>query len=334
MSSRGFQYPSSLYSGPEVEDPLQHLTSQLRSVLDLARLPSLQEEEVSSPQEEEVSLPAASSPLLRLPLFSRCPFTDEAQLLQGYQGLVQGRQLHRGQLLGHQSQHSQLHGLNGQLHGLNGQLHGHPSHLDQLLGHHGQLRGLNSHQGQLHGPQDVSRPPLMPIYQQEPARAGLAVRRPWSSNLPPSSPPPSTTSKPSLDSIVCTSLVALTNKQGEGKYWFKSGCPTPDPRWAAGQQLMIGPIPGDVDYSELRTAFLARGHTCHLFIQNNKAWLERNQEKFGARQVKFGYVVYSEADTAERLLREGSIAVRRGSGYHCQVKVKKMDGLPAMFLRN
>ena len=35
--------------------------------------------------------------------------------------------------------------------------------------------------------------------------------------------------------------------------------------------------------------------------------------------MKFGYVVYSEADTAERLLREGSIAVRRGSGYHCQV---------------
>ena len=85
-----------------------------------------------------------------------------------------------------------------------------------------------------------------------------------------------------------------------------------------------------------RTAFLARGHTCHLFIQNNKvctsllpvrghpipqAWLERNQEKFGARQVKFGYVVYSEAETAERLFRQGSIAVRRGSGHHCQVGI-------------
>lgn len=318
MSSRSFQYSSSLYSGPEVQDPLQHLSSQLRSVLDLSRLPSLQEEEVSPLQEEGASPPAASSPLARLPLFSRCPFTDEAQLLQGYQGLIQGRHLHG--LQGYQGHSHQGHP--GQLRGSQGQ---HPGH---------NFHGLQGHQGHLHGHQDVSRPPLMPIFQQEPARAGLAVRRPWSSNLPPTSPPPSTTSKPSLDSIVCTSLVALTNKQGEGKYWFKSGCPTPDPRWTASQQLMIGPIPGDVDYSELRTAFLARGHTCHLFIQNNKAWLERNQEKFGARQVKFGYVVYSEAETAERLFREGNIAVRRGSGYHCQVKVKKMDGLPAMFHRN
>ena len=35
MSSRSFQYPSSLYSGLEVQDPLQQLSSQLRSVLDL-----------------------------------------------------------------------------------------------------------------------------------------------------------------------------------------------------------------------------------------------------------------------------------------------------------
>jgi hypothetical protein len=48
------------------------------------------------------------------------------------------------------------------------------------------------------------------------------------------------------------SIVALTNKHGKGKYWFKSGSPTPDPRWPACQQLMIGPIPGDVEYSTLR----------------------------------------------------------------------------------
>jgi hypothetical protein len=44
----------------------------------------------------------------------------------------------------------------------------------------------------------------------------------------------------------------MTNKHGKGKYWFKSGSPTPDPRWPACQQLMIGPIPGDVEYSTLR----------------------------------------------------------------------------------
>ena len=37
--------------------------------------------------------------------------------------------------------------------------------------------------------------------------------------------------------------------------------------------------------------FYLSGHTIHLFIQNNQAWLEKNQEKFGKKQVKFGYVV-------------------------------------------
>ena len=65
--------------------------------------------------------------------------------------------------------------------------------------------------------------------------------------------------KPSLDDVKDTSLVALTNKHGKGKYWFKSSCPTPDPRWSAKQQLMIGPIPGDVEYATLRSAFLSKG---------------------------------------------------------------------------
>ena len=69
------------------------------------------------------------------------------------------------------------------------------------------------------------------------------------------SPATSTSSmqaKPSLDEVPDDSLVAMTNKHGKGKYWFKSGCPTPDPRWPARQQLMIGPIPGDVEYATLR----------------------------------------------------------------------------------
>ena len=41
--------------------------------------------------------------------------------------------------------------------------------------------------------------------------------------------------KPSLDDVKDDSIVALTNKHGKGKYWFKSGCPTPDPRWPARQ---------------------------------------------------------------------------------------------------
>jgi len=53
-------------------------------------------------------------------------------------------------------------------------------------------------------------------------------------------------------------LVALTNKHGKGKYWFKSGCPSQDTRWSSIQQLMIGPTPGDVEYSTLRSTFLSK----------------------------------------------------------------------------
>lgn len=132
--------------------------------------------------------------------------------------------------------------------------------------------------------------------------------------------------KPSLDEVPDDSLVAMTNKHGKGKYWFKSGCPTPDPRWPARQQLMIGPIPGDVEYATLRSAFLSKGHTIHLFIQNNQAWLEKNQEKFGKKQVKFGYVVYTEPEVARRLLSQGHVLVG-----HARVAVKEMDGQPALF---
>jgi len=135
------------------------------------------------------------------------------------------------------------------------------------------------------------------------------------------------TVKPSLDDVKDDSLVAMTNKHGKGKYWFKSGCPTPDPRWPACQQLMIGPIPGDVEYSTLRSAFLSKGHTIHLFIQNNQAWLEKNQEKFGKKQVKFGYVVYTDNCVASRLLAAGHVLVG-----HVRVAVKQMDGQPAQFV--
>ena len=130
--------------------------------------------------------------------------------------------------------------------------------------------------------------------------------------------------KPSLDDVKDTSIVALTNKRGKGKYWFKSRCPTPDPRWSSRQQLMIGPIPWDVEYATLRSEFLSKGHTIHLFIQDNQAWLEKNQEKFGKKQVKFGYVVYTEQEVARRLLSQGYVMVG-----HAKVAVKEMDGQPA-----
>jgi len=149
------------------------------------------------------------------------------------------------------------------------------------------------------------------------------------SYVPPANPKPNKNGivKLSLEDVKDDSLVALTNKHGKGKYWFKSGCPTPDPRWASCQQLMIGPIPGDVEYSTLRSAFLSKGHTIHLFIQNNQAWLEKNQEKFGKKQVKFGYVVYTDSAVSSRLLAQGYVMVG-----HAKVAVKEMDGQPAQFV--
>lgn len=57
-----------------------------------------------------------------------------------------------------------------------------------------------------------------------------------------------------------------------------------------------------------------------------QAWLEKNQEKFGDKHVKFGYVVYTDREVASRLLRVGYVAVGRA-----KVGVKPMDGRPAVF---
>jgi len=177
----------------------------------------------------------------------------------------------------------------------------------------------------------VAAPPTLNIPQPRPLQASTGPTLPTFEEVAKASSPGSAKKtpnpvKPSLDDVKDTSLVALTNKHGKGKYWFKSGCPTPDPRWSSKQQLMIGPIPGDVEYATLRSAFLSKGHTIHLFIQNNQAWLEKNQEKFGKKQVKFGYVVYTEPEVARRLLASGYVMVG-----HAKVAVKEMDGQPAIF---
>jgi len=55
--------------------------------------------------------------------------------------------------------------------------------------------------------------------------------------------------------------------------------------------------------------------------------LEKNQEKFGAKHVKFGYVVYTERETAMRLLIAGYVPVGT-----VKIRVKEMDGKPALFM--
>jgi len=229
----------------------------------------------------------------RLPLFSRCPITNEARLENP------------GELLDNRSNRIPLNSISNV-----------PLNIDPSRMNIGAL------------------PVGFSMAQQQTATNSCSHRSldfnncsPVQSNNNRIKPLRSPIHKPSLDEVKDNSLVALTNKFGKGKYWFKSASPTPDPRWSAEQQLMIGPIPGDVEYSQLRAAFLALGHTLHLFIQNYQGWLEKNQEKFGAKHVKFGYVVYTERETARRLLNNGYVPV--GS---VKISVKEMDGQPAIFL--
>ena len=103
------------------------------------------------------------------------------------------------------------------------------------------------------------------------------------------------------------------------KYIFKSGCPTPDPQWPSEQQLMIGPIPADVEYSNVRSAFHNHGPIFRLFIPSNIS------EIIGGKRVKFGYIVYADPKVVKRLLVSGFVIV--GGNL---VPVKKMDGKPVI----
>ena len=123
------------------------------------------------------------------------------------------------------------------------------------------------------------------------------------------------------------------NKWKQQRGWnFKSSCPHPDPRWCPEQQLMIGPIPGDLQCQVISAAFARKGPIHWIFIQDNQAWLIKNKEKFTnegrmERFVKFGYVVYTKVMVARRLLDIGFVMVG-----DTKVAVKEMDGKPRRWM--
>jgi len=102
-------------------------------------------------------------------------------------------------------------------------------------------------------------------------------------------------------------------------YRFKAREPTADPRYPSDQQLMIGPIPGnlehDVIYNNLRGIFQSRGPVCFMFIHKNAV-----KDLETGKLIKFGYVVFAEKGVAQRVLKEGNITF---SGGH-SVRVKAM----------
>jgi len=87
-------------------------------------------------------------------------------------------------------------------------------------------------------------------------------------------------------------------------YRFKARNPEPDPRYPADQQLMVGPIPGhlehDVIYNGLRGNFQSRGPVCFMFVHKSAV-----KDNDSGKLVKFGYVVFAEKGTAQKVLREG-----------------------------
>jgi len=104
-------------------------------------------------------------------------------------------------------------------------------------------------------------------------------------------------------------------------YRFKAKDPSPDPRYPSAHQLMIGPIPGHIEhdsiYNNLRSIFQSRGPVCFMFVHKNAV-----KDAQSGNPVKFGYVVFAEKGTAQKVLKEGSVTFGGG----IKIKVKPMDG--------
>jgi len=102
-------------------------------------------------------------------------------------------------------------------------------------------------------------------------------------------------------------------------YRFKAKDPIPDPRYPGDQQLMIGPIPGELEhdniYNNLRSIFQARGAVCFMFLHKSAV-----KDLETGNQVKFGYVVFAEKGTAQKVLKEETVTF--GGGH--KIKVKPM----------
>ena len=209
----------------------------------------------------------------RLPLFGRCPLTNKAYLDTGVNKPVSNLNLK----LGGQQQENEGIGYKSRV---MGDISNVASNRIPLLQISNQLCNVDLNKA--NSPKKISwsqiakKPaqqtpvslPSLPSFPTVSSPSNLTISRPTMTTfeeasklqqISPGAKKALNPAKPSLDDVKDNSIVALTNKHGKGKYWFKSGCPTPDPRWSSKQQLMIGPIPGDVEYAVLRSAFLSKG---------------------------------------------------------------------------
>lgn len=100
-------------------------------------------------------------------------------------------------------------------------------------------------------------------------------------------------------------------------YRFKARNPEADPRYPQDQQLMVGPIPGnlehDVIYNSLRGIFQARGPVCFMFVHKSAV-----KDNDSGKLVKFGYVVFAEKGVAQKVIREGTVTL--GGGHKIKIR--------------
>lgn len=122
--------------------------------------------------------------------------------------------------------------------------------------------------------------------------------------------------KPKQEKTISTKVNESAVSAG---YRFKAKNPEADPRYPAAHQLMVGPIPGhldhDVIYNGLRAIFQSRGPVCFMFVHKSAV-----KDNDSGKMVKFGYVVFAEKASAQRVLKEGSITFNGGN----KIQVKMM----------
>jgi len=104
-------------------------------------------------------------------------------------------------------------------------------------------------------------------------------------------------------------------------FYFNHSQPAPDPRFPVQNQVMIGPVPcvlaHDILYMELREILYQRGRIAAMFLHKNAIKM-----KDTGKLVKFGYAVFEERSVAEKLVKQGSLAIADGVSIKISPMVK------------
>jgi len=107
---------------------------------------------------------------------------------------------------------------------------------------------------------------------------------------------------------VCEKPSTSATKAG---FYFNHSQPAPDPRFPIQNQVMIGPVPcvlaHDILYMELREILYQRGRVVAMFLHKNAIKLKES-----GKLVKFGYAVFDDRSVAQKLVKQGSLAIADG----------------------